>query len=217
MGRPPENTDYTASDSGGRDHPCQLGHSGTATLTITPVDDTVVEGDETIAVSGTVTVAAGFTVTDANITLTDDDKGTTTPGDLDSAELSISGPKSAVSEGSNASFTVTLSNAVAAEVTVAWSARPGRRLCRGRLRLGRPRTGTVTFAANSAAGATQTISIGVTDDKLSETSETFTVTLGYDHLDAVVTGVGQERRWERDEHNSRERPDHREADRPDRR
>ena len=39
-------------------------------------------------------------------------------------------------------------------------------------------TGTVTFAANSAAGATQTITITATDDKLSETAEGFTVTLG---------------------------------------
>ena len=56
------------------------------------------------------------------MTLTDDDKTTTTPGDKDSAELSISGPALAVAEGSDASFTVTLSQAVAAQVQVAWSA-----------------------------------------------------------------------------------------------
>ena len=39
-------------------------------------------------------------------------------------------------------------------------------------------SGTVTFAANSAAGATQTITITATDDALSETAEGFTVTLG---------------------------------------
>ena len=39
-------------------------------------------------------------------------------------------------------------------------------------------SGTVTFAAGSAAGATQSITITATDDKLSETSESFTVTLG---------------------------------------
>ena len=39
-------------------------------------------------------------------------------------------------------------------------------------------SGTVTFAANSAAGATQTITIRATDDVLSETAEAFTVTLG---------------------------------------
>ena len=36
----------------------------------------------------------------------------------------------------------------------------------------------MTFAANSAAGATQTITITATDDALSETAESFTVTLG---------------------------------------
>ena len=41
-----------------------------------------------------------------------------------------------------------------------------------------PDSGTVTFAANSAAGATQTITITATDDALSETAESFTVTLG---------------------------------------
>ena len=39
-------------------------------------------------------------------------------------------------------------------------------------------SGTVTFAANSSAGATQTITITATDDALSETAESFTVTLG---------------------------------------
>ena len=39
-------------------------------------------------------------------------------------------------------------------------------------------SGTVTFAANSAAGATQSITITATDDMLSETAEGFTVTLG---------------------------------------
>ena len=39
-------------------------------------------------------------------------------------------------------------------------------------------SGTVTFAANSAAGATQSITITASDDNLSEAAESFTVTLG---------------------------------------
>ena len=58
----------------------------------------------------------------ATVTLTDDDKTTTPPGDKDTAEISITGPASNVAEGSDASFTVTLSKAVAAEVAIAWSA-----------------------------------------------------------------------------------------------
>ena len=63
----------------------------------------MVEGDETITIPGTTTVSS-LTVTSATVTLTDDDKGTTgtTTDDKDSAELSISGPASNVSEGGNA-------------------------------------------------------------------------------------------------------------------
>ena len=148
--------------------------SGTGTLTITPTDDTVVEGDETITIPGTTTV--GLSVTSASITLTDDDKSTTPPDDKDSAEISISGPASNVSEGGNAVFTVALSKAVAADVTVAWSA-PLSADSAVAADLGST-SGTVIFAANSAAGATKSITIRATDDKLSETSESFTVTLG---------------------------------------
>ena len=118
-------------------------------------------------------------MSDATITLTDDDKSTADPGDeddKDSAELSISGPTSSVNEGSDAEFTVTLSAAIAKEVQVAWSAPLGTDGAES-ADLGST-SGTVTFAANSAAGATQSITITATDDALSETAESFTVTLG---------------------------------------
>ena len=137
--------------------------SGSGMLTLTPVSDAVVEGDETIVVDGAVT---GFTVTSATITLQDDDEAT----------LSISGPASAVSEGSDATFTVTLSHAVDESVTVAWSApQMGDDAVAGDLG---STSGDLTFPANSAAGATRTITIGAVDDLLSEGDETFTVTLG---------------------------------------
>ena len=44
------------------------------------------EGDETIIIPGTTTVS-GLSVSSATVTLTDDDKGTTPPGDVDAAEL----------------------------------------------------------------------------------------------------------------------------------
>ena len=81
-----------------------------------------------------------------------------------------------MSEGGNAVFTVTLSKAVAAEVQVAWSA-----LATGDAAVAADlgtTSGAVTFAAGSAAGATQDITITATDDTLSETDESFTVTLG---------------------------------------
>ena len=83
--------------------------SGTASFTVTPVGDEVVEGDETIELSG---ASAGLDVTPATITITDDDTAT----------LGITGPAGVVSEGSNAEFTVTLSHAVTSQVVVAWAA-----------------------------------------------------------------------------------------------
>ena len=171
-----KDTDYTATSLASITIPANS-ESGSGTLTITPTDDTVVEGDETITIPGTTTV--GLTVSSATVTLTDDDKSTGDPGeedDRDSAELTISGPGSSVSEGGNAVFTVTLSAAIAKEVQVAWSAPLGTDAAVGADLSAT--SGTVTFAANSSAGATQTISITATNDMLSETAESFTVTLG---------------------------------------
>ena len=56
----------------------------------------------------------------------------------------------------------------------------------------------MTFAANSAAGATQTITITATDDALAETAESFTVTLGTDHLHPRLPDLLEERREGRD-------------------
>ena len=150
--------------------------SGTGRLAITPVDDEVVEGDETITVNGT---ATGFTVSDADITLTDGAGNTLNDpnnNDVDEAELSVSGPSTAVSEGSDATFTVTLSHSVAADVMVEWSALVGADSAVSSDLA--TTTGHVTFAANSEVGATTTIDVTTIDDSLSETAESFTVTLG---------------------------------------
>ena len=162
-------TDYTATTLASITIPANTA-SATGTFTITPTDDEVVEGNETITVSGTTTVDLG--VNDAEITLTDHSTGQA----LDSAKLSISGPSALVDEGSAASFTVTLSKSVAAQVTVAWSATADTAEMADLD--ASSRSGTVTFAANSTANATRTITITATDDTLSETDETFTVTLG---------------------------------------
>ena len=178
VGTATKDTDYTATSLASITIPANSA-SGTGSITITPTDDSVVEGDETITIPGSTTTQVGLNVSDAIVTLTDDDKSTSDPGeedDKDSAELSISGPTSNVSEGGNATFTVTLSAAIAKEVQVAWSA-PLSTDAAVSSDLGTT-SGTVTFAANSGAGATQTITIAATDDALSETSESFTVTLG---------------------------------------
>ena len=137
--------------------------SAEGTLTITPVEDETAEGDESIEVTGSY---KRFTVSPDTITLTDNDTAT----------VGISGPSGEVAEGEDAAFTVTLSKAIASETTVAWSA-PLATDTAVAADLGTT-SGAVTFAANSAAGATQTISIAITDDTTLEPAETFTVTLG---------------------------------------
>ena len=186
-----KDTDYSATSLTSISIPANSA-SATGSITITPTDDAVVEGDETITIPGTTTVS-GLDVTSATITLTDDDKFTTTPGDKDSADLSISGPASNVSEGSNAVFTVTLSKAVDAEVQVAWSAPLGTDAAEG-ADLGCDIAGTVTFAANSAAGATQTITITATDDDAVGGGGIVHGDAGDHHVDAVVADVAEERR-----------------------
>ena len=136
--------------------------SGSETFTVTPTNDSIVEGDETIVVSGT--HSGSLTVGTATFTINDDDN----------AELSISGPTSNISEGNNASFTVTLSKEVAKEVTVAWSVSPGTASASDY----GTASGTVTFSADSAANSTQTFTVAIIDDALSEGTETFSVSLG---------------------------------------
>ena len=132
--------------------------TGTATLSITPKTDLIVEGEETIRIEGTV---SGSIVSPAWITISDDDSG----------ELSLSGSVTAVSEGNNASYTVSLSHAIGHEVTVGWSVTPdsGDFISP---------SGSVTFEAGSTANATTTLTLTATDDSLSEVAESFTVMLG---------------------------------------
>ena len=176
QGTATKDTDYTVTTALASITIPANSSTGDGTLTITPIDDKVVEANETIIIPGTTTVE-GLTVTSATITMKDLN-GTTKddPEDMDSTDLSITGPTSNVAEGGNAVFTVTLSEAVASQVAVAWSAPLGTDAAEGADLSAT--SGTVTFAANSAAGATQTITITATDDVLSEGDEGFTVTLG---------------------------------------
>ena len=153
--------DYTASSLGSIT--ISAGQSsGSGTITVTPTDDSVVEGDESITVSGS---ASGIDASSVNITIEDNDAAT----------LSISGPSGEVTEGNSTVFTVTLSHSVAADVTVALSAASGSATAGSDF--GAPGS-TVTFAAGSSAGATQSASVAVTDDNLSEAAENFSVSLG---------------------------------------
>ena len=61
----PPGSDFTITIAAGRT-------SGSAAFTLTPTDDTLVEGNETITVGGTAT--GGLTVNGASLALTDDDR-----------------------------------------------------------------------------------------------------------------------------------------------
>ena len=135
--------------------------SGSGTLRITPVDDLLIEGNETIVVRGK---ATDLGVKPALITTIDDDK----------ALLSITGPSS-VAEGSRAVFTITLSADYYSAVLVPWSAGTGGTASAGDYS---PTRGHVTFPANSRKGDTQPFTIAAIDDEEDEEEETFTLELG---------------------------------------
>ena len=168
LGGTANSSDYTAPATASVTIPASQS-SGSGTLTLTLIDDTDVEGDETIIVGGTF---EALIIDSALITIHDNE----------AAYLSISGPSDDVDEGSNASFTVTLSKSVSADVTVAWGATAGTAEDSDFTAT----SGTVTFPANSAAGAAQTITIPVAEDSLSETAETFSVSLGTDTGDEAA-------------------------------
>ena len=204
-------TDYTATTLG---NITINGSSstGTGSFTVTPTDDSIVEGDETIVVPGTTTVT-GLTVTSATITLTDDDKSTGDPGeedDVDSAELSISGPASNVTEGSDATFTVALSAAASKAVTVAWTAT-------GNTDDYSPDSGTVTFAAGSSANDTQDITISGDRRRPVGDGGELHGDVGDGRRRPVVSGVGEEHGQQCQRDHSGERRDHRRHHRPDQR
>ena len=143
--------------------------SATGTLSITPADDRLLEGDETIQVSGTVGGATGLTVSPATITITDDDVAST--------RVSLSAAPSTVGEGDGAATSVT--------ITAALNGAARTQATMVTLSLGGTATGsgadytagalpTITIAA-SATSATGTLSITPADDRLLEGDETIQV------------------------------------------
>ena len=80
---------------------------GTATFELTPMQDTVAEGDEEVSVKGT---ATGFTVTGTVVTLTDDDEAP--------ARITLTVSPEEVSEGAGAT-TVTVTARLVGSVVLA--------------------------------------------------------------------------------------------------
>ena len=144
----------------------------TTTFTLTPTDDEVVEGDETLSVAGTTTVTK-LTVTDTEVTLTDDDG---------SAEVTIADASAA--EGDTITFTVTLDKAVQGGLTVTPS------FTDGTATAGTDYTANTTaIAFAGTAGETQDFRVATTEDALIEEDETFTVSLAVSGTEVPVTAT----------------------------
>ena len=150
--------------------------SGNTPFTLTPIDDTLVENDETISVNGT--ADRGLTVNGTHLTLTDDD-GATDDGatavavsdDDDFATVTVSNARAV--EGEPMTFTLTLDKATTGNFTVTPmygddTATAGADYT--------PNTSPVAFAGQ--AGEQHTFTVATLKDKLVEPAETFGVSLG---------------------------------------
>ena len=145
--------------------------SASGTLTLTPIDDTVVELDEVITVSGS---AEGLSVDSAVITLRSQM--------TDTSDMTIWGPSGEVAEGGDAVFTARLDHLVSTPITVEWRgqspdccdfAEPedyGSDHVAGRY----PR-GSFVIPANTLV---HKFSIPVVDDNLAEPAERFAILIG---------------------------------------
>ncbi|WP_316801641.1 Calx-beta domain-containing protein [Pedobacter frigidisoli] len=154
----------------------------TATITIPVLADAVVEGTETvIAKLGTSTnplVTVDATPASINIT------------DANTATVSISATPTSVNEAAGtATFTVTLSTAVQNAFTVNYATADGTALAGTGLDY-IATSGTLTFPANSAAGATLTFTVPINDDNLVEPNETFSAVLSNVSTPLVTIGTG---------------------------
>ena len=141
--------------------------SGTGTFTVTPVDDVLVEGDETIGVSG---ILEGATVLSGTVTIVDDD---TAPTDV----TLTANPDTVDEDDSPTTVTVTAaldgSKRFTGATNVAVSVGGGTAIS------GTDYTAVSAFTITIAAGAgsgTGAFTLTPTDDDLAEGSETLDVT-----------------------------------------
>ena len=168
-----EGTDYaTVADF---DVTIKAGNTkGSATFDLTPTNDAVFEGDETLSVDGTST---GLTVHGDSVTITDDDSAAVTVDDVSE------------DEGDSLTFTVTLDTAVQGglRVTAAFTdvtavagtdyVKPG----------GVKGIHLMTFTGT--ANETKTFTVQTTEDAVVEANETFTVGLTVSNAPTGVTAT----------------------------
>ncbi|MYD64374.1 MAG: hypothetical protein F4X26_00005, partial [Chloroflexi bacterium] len=143
--------------------------SADATLTVTPVDDALVEGDETIVVNGQ---SGSRSVSPATITVADNAAGP-----------AVTIADSSAAEGDSIIFTVTLSAAVSGGLTVTPSFTAGT-------------AASTDYTANTAAlsftgmeGEQKTFTVVTTEDEVVEADETFTVSLAVSGTSETITAT----------------------------
>ena len=142
--------------------------SGTGSFTLTPTEDQVFEGDETVVVSGTST---GLTVNNDTLTITDNDDAAVTIADA------------SADEGDTITFTVTLDKAVQGGLTVTPSFTSGTAADTDYT----ANTEALTFTGT--AGETQTFKVATAEDAVVEGDETFTVGLTVSNAPSGVTAT----------------------------
>ena len=141
--------------------------SGTATFTLTPTNDTIAEGDESIDVTG---AADGFTVTKAEVTLTDDDTA--------AASITLTTSPTSVGEDDGAT-TVTVTATLDGSATLLTATEVTVSVGGGTATSGTDYTAvpdfTVTIPQQTASG-TATFTLTPTNDTIAEGDESIDVT-----------------------------------------
>ncbi|TRU22914.1 MAG: hypothetical protein EWV81_17410 [Microcystis aeruginosa Ma_SC_T_19800800_S464] len=157
------NTDYTRT--GTTNTVTFAGGSSTATVTVDPTADTIVESNETVIL--TLAAGTGYTIGTPNAvtgTINNDDSTVT-------SQLSINNITVVEGKDNNATLTVTVNNPNPQPISVNYTTAPVNATANVDYT---SKTGTLTIAANTS---TATISIPILNDNLNEANETFAINL----------------------------------------
>ncbi|EPF17267.1 beta strand repeat-containing protein [Microcystis aeruginosa] len=173
------NTDYTRT--GTNNTVTFAAGSSTATVTVDPTADTIVESNETVIL--TLAAGTGYTIgttTPVTGTINNDDTTVT-------SQLSINDITVVEGKDNNAILTVTVDNPNPQPITFNYTTAPINATANVDYT---SKTGTITIAPNTA---TATISIPILNDNLNEPDEAFTVTLS-NPVNATINpegGIGE--------------------------
>ena len=149
-------SDFTITIAGG-------GASASGSFTLTPVDDSLDEVNETIDVTGT---SGALTVTGTAVTITDNDATPTVSLSLDPQTIDESGATNV------STVTASLNRASSRAITVTVSASPGNRAVAGDYTLSANKTLTIAAGTRSSTG---TVTITAVDNQAASANKSVTV------------------------------------------